>query len=171
MVSIWCKLVSANCIDIHIFTCHVCWPNTICRRPISNWTRIDSKGWFPIETETKFAGFLHTYTLPGKVLIFTCSILIPSCVGWAGANPPTYKKGTFFLMPLAFSVSIFNKTSHRTRAVETFKFLPKFESFHSSCLMRFFLENWHTKSQGHNKNCPHFTRRRVCPCPSHSAGN
>ena len=35
-------------------------------------------------------------------------------VGGAGADPPTSKKGTDFLMPLVLSVSIFNKKSHRT---------------------------------------------------------
>ena len=43
------------------------------------------------------------------------------------------------------------KKSHRTRAVETFKIWPNFESFHSSYPMKFFIENWHTKSQGHKK--------------------
>ena len=37
--------------------------------------------------------------------------------------------------------------------------------------MRFFVENLHTKWQGHKKNCPHFIRRIVHPFLSHSAGN
>ena len=106
-----------------------------------------------------------------RTSIFTYLTLIPSCVGGAGEDPPTYKRGTFFLMPSALSVSIFNKKSHRTRVMETFEFLPKFESFHSPCLMRFFLENWHTQSQGHKKSCSHFTLRRDFPCPSHLAGD
>ena len=44
------------------------------------------------------------------------------------------------------SVPIFNKKFHGTRAVENF------ETFHSSCPMIFFVENRHTKSQGHKKN-------------------
>ena len=63
-------------------------------------------------------------------------------------------------MPLALSVPIFNKKSDRTRAVETFKIWPKFESFQSSCPMRFFVENWHTKSQGHKKKCPKFQKAK-----------
>ena len=104
-----------------------------------------------------------------RTSIITYSILIPSCVGGAGADPPTYKMRTFFLMPLDLSVSIFNKKPHRTRAVETFKIWPNFESFHSP--MNFFVENWHIKSQRHKKSCPHFIRRRVRPCPTHTAGN
>ena len=37
--------------------------------------------------------------------------------------------------------------------------------------MNFFVENWHIKSQRHKKSCPHFIRRRVRPCPTHTAGN
>ena len=33
--------------------------------------------------------------------------------------------------------------------METFKICPKFEGFHISCPMKFFVENWHTKNQGH----------------------
>ena len=33
--------------------------------------------------------------------------------------------------------------------METFEVWPNFESFHSSCPMRFFVENLHTKNQGH----------------------
>ena len=65
----------------------------------------------------------------------------------------------FFLMPFL------TKKSQQTRAVETFKIWPKFESFHSLCPMRFFVENWLTKTQGHKKNFPHFLRRRVRPFP------
>ena len=39
--------------------------------------------------------------------------------GRVRGDHPTYKIRTSFVMPLAFSVSIFNKKSHRTRAVET----------------------------------------------------
>ena len=94
-----------------------------------------------------------------------------SCVGGAGVDPPTYIMRAFFLMPLALSMPIFNNKSLRSLAVETFKIWPKFESFHSLFPMRFFVENWHTKSQGHKKNCPHFLRRRVCLFPFHTAGN
>ena len=47
---------------------------------------------------------------------------------------------TIFRMSLAHSVQIFNKKSHRTRAGETFKIWPKFESFHSLCPMIFLLK-------------------------------
>ena len=43
-------------------------------------------------------------------------------------------------MSLALSEPIFNKKSHRTRAVETFKLWSNFESFHSSCPMRLLLK-------------------------------
>ena len=83
-------------------------------------------------------------TQPGQVFL-PIAPYIPSCVGGAGADLPTYKTRTFFsYAPLALSVSIFNKKSHRTRAVETFKIWP-FESLHISCPMNFFVENWHTK--------------------------
>ena len=82
-----------------------------------------------------------------------------------GVNDPSYKMRTIFLMSLALSVPIFNKKSHRTQAVETFEVWPNFESFHRSCRMRFFVENWHTKSKGHKKKCSHFIRRRVRPLP------
>ena len=55
-------------------------------------------------------------------------------------------------MPLALSVSIFNKKSHQTRAVEIIKIWSNLESFHSSCTMTFFVENWQTESQRHEKN-------------------
>ena len=42
-------------------------------------------------------------------------------VGGAWADPPTSKKGTFFLMTLVLSVPIFNKKSHRTKAAECLK--------------------------------------------------
>ena len=42
-------------------------------------------------------------------------------VGRTGADPPTSKKGTFFLMPLVLSVPIFNKKSHQTKAEERLK--------------------------------------------------
>ena len=59
--------------------------------------------------------------------------------------------GKYFLMSLALGVRIFNKKSHRTRNVETFKLWSNFESFHSSCPVKFFVENWHTESQRHKK--------------------
>ena len=65
----------------------------------------------------------------------------------------------------------FQKKSHWARAVETFKLWPNFESFYSQWPKRFIVENWHTKSQGNKKKCPHYIRRRVRPCPSHTAGN
>ena len=51
--------------------------------------------------------------------------------------------------------------------METFKLWPNFESFHCSCLMWFFVENWHNKIQEHEENGPHLICRRVHPCPSH----
>ena len=52
------------------------------------------------------------------------------------------------------SVPIFNKISHRTRAVETFKHWLNFENFHSSCSrMGYFVENCHTESQRHKGAC------------------
>ena len=93
------------------------------------------------------------------------TILIASWVREKGVNDPSYKMRTIFLMSLALSVPIFNKKSHRTQAVETFEVWPNFESFHRSCRMRFFVENWHTKSKGHKKKCSHFIRRRVRPLP------
>ena len=44
-----------------------------------------------------------------------------SVVGGAGADPPTSKMGTFFLMALALSVTIFNHKYHQTKAVERLK--------------------------------------------------
>ena len=70
-------------------------------------------------------------------------------MGGAGADPPMYKMMDFFLIPLALSLPFFTKKSHRTPAVETFKIWPKFESFHSSSPMRFFVDNWYTKAQGY----------------------
>ena len=69
-------------------------------------------------------------------------------VGGAWEDPPTSKKGTFFLMTLVLSMPIFNKKSHQTKAVEFLKFwaqhrmmiyllLVKFETFHRSCPMIF----------------------------------
>ena len=109
-------------------------------------------------------GQSSTYTT--RTSIFTYRTLISRSVGVAGEDPPTYKMRAFFLMPFALSVPILNKKSHRTRVVETFKIWPKFESFHSPCPMRFFVQNWHTKSQGHKKNCPYFLRWRIRPYPS-----
>ena len=81
-------------------------------------------------------------TQPGQVFL-PIAPYIPSCVGGAGADLPTYKTRTFFsYAPLALSVSIFNKKSHRTRAVVTIIW-SNFQSFHSSCLMTFFVKNWH----------------------------
>ena len=99
--------------------------------------------------------------------IFTYHILISSCVGGAEEGPPMYKMRACFLnIPLPLSVPIFNKKSHRTLAMETFIIWSKLESFHSSYPMRFFVENWYTKSQGHKKNCPHFICKRVRSFPS-----
>ena len=98
-------------------------------------------------------------------ILWSKTILIASWVREKGVNDPSYKMRTIFLMSLALSVPIFNKKSHRTQAVETFEVLPNFESFHRSCRMRFFVENWHTKSKGHKKKCSHFIRRRVRPLP------
>ena len=44
-----------------------------------------------------------------------------------------------------------------------------FETFHSFCPMRFFVENWHTKNQGHKKERSLFRSGRVHPCPSHTS--
>ena len=96
-------------------------------------------------------------------ILWSKTILIASWVREKGVNDPSYKMRTIFLMSLALSVPIFNKKSHRTQAVETFEVWPNFESFHRSCRMRFFVENWHTKSKGHKKKCSHFIRRRVRP--------
>ena len=73
--------------------------------------------------------------------IFTCRTLIYSFVEGTGADTTMYKMRAFFRLPLAFGVPIFNKKSHRTPDVETFKIWPKFESFHSSCPMRLSVEN------------------------------
>ena len=104
---------------------------------------------------------IFTYRAP---LLWSKTTLIASCVRWKWANPPTFKLRRIFLMSLALSVPIFNKKSHWTRAVETFKLWPNFETFHRSCPMIFFVENWHNKSQGHKKKCIHFILGRIFPC-------
>ena len=70
-----------------------------------------------------------------SVLLWRKTTLIANFVGGKGANPRTYNEYNS-LMSLALSVPIFNKKYPRKRAVETFKFWPKYESFHSSCPMR-----------------------------------
>ena len=42
-------------------------------------------------------------------------------MGGAEADPPTYKIGTFFLIALALSVTIFNQKYHHTKAKERLK--------------------------------------------------
>ena len=84
-------------------------------------------------------------------LLWSKNTLIASCVVAKGANHSSCKMRTIFLMSLALTVPIFKKKFHRTRAVEFFKLWPNFESFHSSCLMRFIVENWPTISKGHKK--------------------
>ena len=149
---------------------------------IRNFTKFDKKKF--ILTISSYFGaknwYLDTwnlsYTVSGHKSLSTASVwskttLIIGGVGGAGIDSPSWKTFKFFLMPLALSVPIFNKKSYQTRAMETFKIWPNFECFHSSCPMRFFVENWHTKTQGHKKNCPHFIRRNVCPFYSHTTGN
>ena len=63
--------------------------------------------------------------------------------------PNRYKE--IFLLCASLIVPIFNEKSHRTRAEETSKVYPNYESFHSSCPMRSFVENWRSKSLGHKK--------------------
>ena len=108
---------------------------------------------------------IYRWTYTSQTSIFTYRTLIPSRVGGAGVDLPTYEMRTIFLMSLALSVPIFNKKSHWTRAVETFKLWSNFETFHRSCPMIFFVENWHNKSQGHKKKCIHFILGRIFPCP------
>ena len=43
------------------------------------------------------------------------------------------------------------------------------ETFLSFCPMRFFVENWYTKNQGHQKKRSLFRSWRVLPCPSHTS--
>ena len=72
--------------------------------------------------------FLNTTTLLKKTISFLNS-LIP--IFGAVADPLTYKNKKILLFPLARDVPIFRIGS-------------KFESFHSSCSKKFFVENWHT---------------------------
>ena len=46
----------------------------------------------------------------------TVAVVVVIGVGGAGADPPTSKIGTFFLMALALSVTIFNEKYHQTKA-------------------------------------------------------
>ena len=63
---------------------------------------------------------------PAPPVIFILSFVwdIISSMGGAGADPPSSKKRTFFLMPLALSVPIINKIYHRTKAGERLKLKP-----------------------------------------------
>ena len=110
-------------------------------------------------------------SLQGKTSIFTYRTLISSCVGGARTNPPTYEIWAYFLMCLALNVPIFNKKSHRTRAMINLQILTKVWKFPHLVSVEIFVKNWHTKSQGLKKNCPHFLQRWVRPFPSHTAGN
>ena len=65
-------------------------------------------------------------------------------MGGKGTDPTFVKNEDNFFM--AQSLQIFNKKFHRIRDLETFKLWSNFESFHSSCLMRFFVENWQRKN-------------------------
>ena len=108
-----------------------------------------------IQVDKKRTGLF--LSLRSNVLVYDICIkyFYDKNVGGAGADPPMYKMRTFFLLPQALCEPIFNKKSHLTRAVEIFKIWPKFESFHSSCTMKYFVENWHIESQGQKKNRPH----------------
>ena len=109
---------------------------------------------------------LHLHNPDKQMSLVIYLTLIPSCVGGAGVDPPTCQIRTILLVSLALTMPIFNKKSHRSGLY------PNFEGFHSSCPRRFlFVENWHTKSQGHKKNCPHFICRSHRPFPSHTADN
>ena len=65
-------------------------------------------------------------------------------------SPPTSKKGTCCLMLLTYGMV-------RTK-IWTFIVVKRgnflFETFLSSCMTRFFVENWHTWYQGHKKKIP-----------------
>ena len=89
----------------------------------------------------------YVYTTQISIITYIESLygvkLIPSCAGGVGFDPPIYQMRTIFLIPFTLSVPIFNKKNHRTRTVGIFKLWPNFERLHP---MRFFGENWHTKS-------------------------
>ena len=81
-------------------------------------------------------------------LLWSKTTLIANCVEEKGASPPPYKMRKIFLMSLALSVPIFNKKSHWTRAVETFKLWPNFETFHRSCPIIFLLKIGTIRAKG-----------------------
>ena len=73
------------------------------------------------------SAFQKSHAQPGQYLyLFHPNSQL--CVGGAGADPHMYIMRAFFLMPLALSMPIFNKKSQWTRAVETFKIRPNFET-------------------------------------------
>ena len=75
-------------------------------------------------------------------------------VGGVGDGSHASKLGTYFLMPLTLHIPILGKKSNWTRAGECRKVFIAiftsievvifFETFHRSCPMIFFAENWHT---------------------------
>ena len=75
-------------------------------------------------------------------------------MGGVGVGSHVSKLGTFFLMSLTLRMPILGKKSHWTRAGECRKVFIAiftsievvifFETFHRSCPMIFFAENWHT---------------------------
>ena len=76
-----------------------------------------------------------TCTASKKSSLAYCSVwskttLITSGVGEAGVNTPTSKKGRFFVISLAYHVSIFNKIfiGHKLRNVPNFN-TPNFVSY------------------------------------------